>query len=214
MVTTRRRPAASAAPAEAAPARSTSAPTDEDLARPDDVVEVARILGAWGVKGAVRVKPLSADPQALFSSKRWWLEPSDRPAARVPGSAVARIPRLLRVIQAREQGETIVATAQRLEDRDQAQALAGVRVYVSRASFPTPQEGEFYWVDLIGLTVRNRQGQVLGQVDHLIETGPHAVLVVLPPDPVHESLMIPFVAAYVDRVDREAGVIAVDWDPS
>lgn len=118
------------------------------------------------------------------------------------------------MIQAREQGETIVATAQGLEDRDQAQALAGVRVYVSRASFPTPQEGEFYWVDLIGLTVRNRQGQVLGQVDHLIETGPHAVLVVLPPDPVHESLMIPFVAAYVDRVDREAGVIAVDWDPA
>ena len=118
------------------------------------------------------------------------------------------------MIQAREQGETIVATAQGLEDRDQAQALAGVRVYVSRASFPTPQEGEFYWVDLIGLTVRNREGQVLGTVDHLVETGPHCVLCVRAgDDAASDMLMIPFVDAYVDRVDREARLIEVDWQP-
>jgi hypothetical protein len=48
----------------------------------DDAVEVGRVLGAWGVKGGIRVKPFATDPQALFSSKRWFLQPPEplRPA--------------------------------------------------------------------------------------------------------------------------------------
>ena len=45
--------------------------------RPADAIEVGRVLGAWGVKGGIKVKPFSSDPQALFSSKRWFLEPSE-----------------------------------------------------------------------------------------------------------------------------------------
>ena len=117
-------------------------------------------------------------------------------------------------MQAREQGEFIVATCQDLADRDAAEALAGARVFVSRASFPTPGEDEFYWVDLIGLAVRNRQGLALGRVGGLIETGPHCVLRVQPPAADADEVLIPFVDAYVDRVDREAGLIEVDWDPA
>ena len=85
------------------------------------------------------------------------------------------------------------------------------RIFVSRASFPTPGEGEFYWVDLIGLRVVNRQHRVLGTVDGLIETGPHCVLSLRGEDPARRPTLIPFVDAYVDRVDREHGVIEVDW---
>lgn len=183
----------------------------DDPPRPADAVEVARIVGAWGIKGGLKLKAFSADPQAPFSSKRWYLEPGDRPAA---PSAKAALPRLLKVVQAREQGEFIVATCQDLADRDAAEALAGARVFVSRASFPTPGEDEFYWVDLIGLAVRNRQGLALGRVGGLIETGPHCVLRVQPPAADADEVLIPFVDAYVDRVDREAGLIEVDWDPA
>ena len=189
----------------------------DDPSRPADAVEVARIVGAWGIKGGLKLKAFSADPQALFSSKRWYLEPGERPVARPPGAAAAAaatLPRLLKVVQAREQGDFIVATAQDLDDRDAAEALAGARVFVSRASFPTPDENEFYWVDLIGLAVRNRQGLALGEVSGLIETGPHCVLRVQPPAADAGELLIPFVDAYVDRVDREAGLIEVDWDPA
>lgn len=182
---------------------------------PADAVEVARVLGAWGIKGGIKLKAFAADPQALFSSKRWFVEPPQQLVPAPPAAAAARValPRLLRVVQAREQGDGIVATCQELNDRSAAEAMAGARIFVSRASFPTPAEDEFYWVDLIGLAVHNRAGLVLGHVTTLIETGPHCVLSVQPADAAAAAVLIPFVAAYVDRVDREARIIHVDWDP-
>jgi len=184
----------------------TAPPLDEPPAWPDDAVEVGRVLGAWGVKGAFKVKPFAADPQALFSSKRWFLQPPEMAPASL------QLPRLLRVVQAREQGDAVVATAQEIADRNAAEPLKGARIFVSRASFPTPDEDEFYWVDLIGLSVVDRAGSTLGVVDGLIETGPHCVLSIQPPgDPAPPAILIPFVAAYVDGVDRAAGQIRVDW---
>jgi 16S rRNA processing protein RimM len=179
---------------------------------PADAVEVGRVIGAWGVKGGIRVKPFAADPQALFSSKRWYLQPAL--TVLPPGSRVAPpLPALLRVVQAREHGDGVVATVQDIDDRDAAQALAGARVFVPRASFPTPDKDEFYWVDLIGLAVVNRAGVELGSVSGLIETGPHCVLRVVSVGEAPRERLIPFVAAYVDAVDLPGRRIAVDWDP-
>lgn len=185
-----------------------SAAVDEQ-AWPADAVEVGRILGAWGVKGEIKVKPFSSDPQALFSTKRWFVAPPDdgvpRPRAVAPAS------RLLRIVRAREQGDAIVAQVQELEDRDAALALSGCRVFVSRASFPTPDSDEFYWVDLVGLSVSNREGQALGEVEGLIETGPHCVLRLNSLDAEGQQRMIPFVASYIDQVDLAKRILVVDW---
>jgi len=196
-----------------APAFAGPAPAPDEEAFPADAVEVGQVLGAWGVKGGLKVKPFSSDPQALFSSRRWHLQPADLVAGPRPQGA-APVPRLLRITQAREQGELIVATCRELSDRDAAQALSGARIYVSRNSFPTPDEDEFYWVDLIGLAVRNRTGELLGTVTHLIETGPHCVLCVRATQEQAAEVLIPFVAAYVDRVDLSGRTIHVDWDAS
>ena len=182
-----------------------------DSGLPEDAVEVGRILGAWGVKGWIKVQPYAEDPQALFSSKRWYLQP---PESVGPKSTVA--PQLLRVVQAREQGDVIVANIQDLNDRDAAQALRGARLFVPRSSFPTADDGEYYWVDLIGLAVVNRQGDALGEVIGLIETGPQSVLRLRPPgasEPLKpsEERLIPFVDAFVDGVDLEGKTITVDW---
>lgn len=183
-------------------------------ARPEDIVEVGRVLGAWGVKGGIRVKAFSSDPQALFAARQWFLEPGDtvlpRPAGAQP---LPPMPRLLHIMQVREQGDSVVATTEELTDRDAAQALAGARVLVSRAHFPKPDQDEFYWIDLIGLAVLNREGVALGDVIGLIETGPHCVLRLQPAVADAEERLIPFVDAYVDRVDLAARCIHVDWDP-
>jgi 16S rRNA processing protein RimM len=93
--------------------------------------------------------------------------------------------------------------------------MRGARILVSRASFPTPDADEFYWVDLIGLAVVNREGAPLGTVVGLIETGPHCVLRLAPPaEGEGAERLIPFVNAYVDRVDLGARCIHVDWDPA
>lgn len=187
------------------------AASGDEPAWPDDAVEVGRVLGAWGVKGGIRVKPFSSDPQALFSSRRWFLQPGDVVAARPAGAKPMALPRLLRITSAREQVDTVVATCQELSDRDMAQALSGARVFVPRSSFPTPDEDEFYWVDLIGTQVVNREGVDLGSVVDLIETGPHCVLRLSSVDAEGAERLIPFVSSYIDQVDLKARRVTVDW---
>jgi 16S rRNA processing protein RimM len=178
-------------------------PGFEEPGWPDDAVEVGRIVDAWGIKGGIKVLPFSSDPQALFSSRRWFLKPPE-------GARGAAVPSLLKVTDAREQGDVVVATVQEIADRNAAEALKGARVFVSRASFPTAASDEFYWVDLIGLAVINREGQALGTVADLIDTGAHSVL------RVHDGeteRLIPFVAAYIDDVNLADKKITVDWGP-
>ena len=168
-------------------------------------------MGAWGVKGEIRVKPFSSDAQVLFAGGPWYLQPSELP--RPPGARPLQpVPAEVLVLHARGQGDSVVATVQGLSDRDLAQALSGARVFVSRASFPRPNTDEFYWVDLIGLQVFNRQQLALGQVIGLIETGPHCVLRIQAAQLDTPECLIPFVAAYVDGVDMTGRRITVDWE--
>jgi len=173
---------------------------------PADAIEVGRIADAWGIKGWFKVLPHSADPQALFSSKRWFLQPSEKGAKTFTGTA------LLRVREAKEHSDVVVARCDEIEDRDAAEALKGARIFIPRSSFPTAGDDEFYWVDLIGLSVVNREGVALGQVVELLSTGPQTVLVLeYEEDGKRLERMIPFVAHFVDGVDLEARRITVDW---
>ena len=125
---------------------------------PADAIEVGRIADAWGIKGWFKVLPYSASPEALFSSKRWFLQPSEKGAKTFTGTA------LLKIKEAKDHSDSVVAHAHDIEDRNDAELLKGARIFISRASFPTPDTDEFYWVDLIGLDVVNREGLALGQV--------------------------------------------------
>jgi 16S rRNA processing protein RimM len=173
---------------------------------PADAIEVGRIADAWGVKGWFKVIPHSASPEALFSSRRWWVQPSERGAKTFSGTA------LLRIREAKEHSDAIVAMAHDVDDRSAAEALKGARIFVPRSSFPTAGKDEYYWVDLIGLDVVNREGAPMGRVKDLMSTGPQTVLVLeYEADGQPAERMIPFVAAYVDQVDLQARRITVDW---
>jgi 16S rRNA processing protein RimM len=200
-------------------------PALETAALPADAIEVGRIADAWGIKGWFKVLPHSASPEALFSSKRWFLLPPDRPMKPSRASdAAAKLgqawtePVVLRINESKDHSDTIVACAQGIDDRNAAEALRGARIFVPRSSFPTAAEGEYYWVDLIGLDVINREGLSLGQVRDLMSTGPQTVLVIeAAPEteggkPIER--MIPFVSAFVDGVDLPAKRITVDWQPN
>jgi 16S rRNA processing protein RimM len=200
-------------------------PALETAALPADAIEVGRIADAWGIKGWFKVLPHSASPEALFSSKRWFLLPPDRPmkpsrattAAATQTAQAWTEPLVLRVKESKDHSGTIVACAHDVDDRNAAESLRGGRIFVPRSSFPSAAEGEYYWVDLIGLQVVNREGLDLGQVRDLMSTGPQTVLV-LEAAPETEGgkpveRMIPFVSAFVDGVDLPAKRITVDWQP-
>jgi len=181
-------------------------PALEAAELPADAIEVGRIADAWGIKGWFKVLPHSASPEALFSSKRWYLLPAEKGVKTFSGTA------LLRVREAKEHSDTVIASAQDVDDRTAAEALKGARIFIPRSSFPTAGDDEFYWVDLIGLEVFNREGEPLGQVRELLSTGPQTVLVLEYGEggKVLER-MIPFVSAYVDSVDIAGKRITVDW---
>jgi len=205
-------PAPASLTADAAPAAS-DAPTG---ACPPDAIEVGRVLDAWGVKGWFKVQAYSAQADAVFTAKRWYLRPSpDTKALPNPGAA-SKIPPILTILAVREHGDGIVANAQGYVDRNGAESLRGAQIYISRAEFPKADPDEYYWVDLIGLDVVNRQGEALGAVIGLLDTGPHSVLRIAPPglaEPLKpdQERLVPFVSAFVDEVDQAGRVIRVDW---
>jgi len=173
---------------------------------PADAVEVGRILDAWGIKGWFKVLPYSADPEALFSAKSWFLLPAEKGTKTFAGVGQ------LRIKEAKVHSDTVVACAQGIEDRNAADSLRGARIFIARSNFPSAKQDEYYWVDLIGLEVINREGVSLGHVRELLSTAAQTVLVI---DQVQDGItvefMVPFVAVYIDDVNLDARRILVDW---
>lgn len=183
-------------------------------ALPADAIELGRVGEAWGIKGWVRIQPHSADTEALFATKDWYLQPPEPRFAR--GFSAFQGSVLSRVAEIKVHADGVVARFEGMDDRNAAEALKGVRIHLPRSAFPATPEGEYYWVDLIGLQVFNREGVDLGVVRDLMPTGPTSVLVLEYPvvqdgvETVAERL-IPFVSAYIDDVDRVARRITADW---
>lgn len=181
---------------------------------PADAVELGRVQDAWGIKGWVRILPHSADTQALLGASRWFLQPPEARFARGFSAFTGCVE--VRLAEVRHHSDGIVAHFDGMNDRNQAEALKGSRICLPRSDFPPAPEGEYYWIDLIGLEVFNRQGEHLGVVRDLLSTGPTSVLVMEHTETVDgrqqtAERMIPFVAAYIDDVDLKARRITADW---
>ena len=184
---------------------------------PEDAIEVGRILDAWGVKGWLKVLPHSTDPEALLSAGTWYLQTPDvkfRPGFSLFSGTVA-----LQIEESKIHSGSVVVKFAGLDDRTAAESLRGTRIFLSRSSFPAASVDEYYWVDLIGLNVVNREGAALGCVRDLMTTGPQSVLCIEYTSTLEDGSslgaerLIPFVAAYVDKVDIAGKCITVDWQP-
>jgi 16S rRNA processing protein RimM len=154
---------------------------------------MGRIFGSWGVRGGVRVDPYSEDPETLAGYKTWlighegqWKEYA--------------------VLEARLHTTQLVAQLAGIEDRDAALKLKGSEVAVPRDSLPQPEDGSYYWSDLVGLAVVNTGGEVLGEVKEMFSNGAQDVI-----DVVGDvQRLIPWTA--VKGVDLAARRIEVEWE--
>jgi len=155
---------------------------------------MGRIFGSWGVKGGVRVDPYTEDPETLATYKTWlvgregeWTE--------------------YRVLEARLHTTQVVAQLEGLTDRDAALKLKGSEVAVPRETLPEPDDGSYYWSDLIGLEVVNTRGEPLGAVKEMFSNGAQDVIDVVAGE---VKRLIPWTA--VQRVDMKARRIEVEWE--
>jgi len=164
------------------------------------MIVMGRIIAPYGVKGWVKIHPFGDDPLSWRKMPQWWLSADDTaPEARWQAHALKGC---------RQQGKTLVAALDGIDDRSAAEALKGCYIAAPREAMPPTEKDEYYWADLIGLAVENAEGEALGKVTTLISAGAHEVLQVNDGELEH---LIPFVPAYVDSVDTESGRIQVQW---
>lgn len=176
-------------------------PDEASEGAPADLVVLGEIGAAYGVRGAVYVRPFADDPAAWSSLPQWWLgrDSDDRSGWR---RAVLRKCTL--------HGDRLLAELDGVLDRTAAEALRGLLVGVSRQALPPTEDGEYYWADLLGLDVFNIREEPLGRVLGLIETPANAVLRV--GDGVGAERLLPFVGAVVLDVDLAGRRLRVDWE--
>ncbi|MDZ7736063.1 MAG: ribosome maturation factor RimM [Gammaproteobacteria bacterium] len=162
-------------------------------------VTLGQVVGIHGIHGSVKILSFTRPRDNIFSYPQWWLfhDNAWRPYTLCHG---------------RSQGKGLVADLEGIGDRDAARALIGADIAVSRDQLPPLPAGEYYWFDLIGLEVCRDNGESLGHVVGLEETGANDVLVVR--NEAGREQLIPYVADhYVLAVDVDAGTITVDWQP-
>jgi len=166
----------------------------EDRRQP---VILGRISGVYGVKGWVRIFSETRPRERILDYSPWQIGRA--------GTWETR-----EVKGGRRHGKGVVARLVGIEDRDAAAELIGADIAVTRSQLGDAAPGEYYWTDLEGLEVVTTDGQVLGFVEHLFETGANDVMVVKG----ERERLIPFVEPQiVRRVDFEGRRLVVDWDP-
>jgi 16S rRNA processing protein RimM len=159
---------------------------------------LGRVHGAFGVRGELKLESFTDPANAILRYQPWILRDAQGRERELAGA------------RGRLTAKGIVATCPDVDDRDAAEALRGTEVWVARSALPPPRSGEYYWVDLEGLRVVNREGVDFGRVSHLFSTGANDVLVA----EGERERMIPFLQPdYIVSIDFDAGLVTVDWDP-
>ena len=178
-------------PSNPAPGRSGAQSPDW----PDDLVVMGRLLAPRGIKGWLKVKTFTEEADALAEFPTWWLKDKHGWSAReVEESELVHL--------------GFSAKLQGVEDRNAAELMRGIDVAVPRSELPR-YDDSIYWIDLIGLEVRNEANELLGRIDSLMETGANDVMVLKLED--GKEMLVPYSEQVVKEVDLKAKKVVVDW---
>lgn len=159
------------------------------------MVVMGQLGTPFGVKGWVRIFADTEYPDSLLDYPVWYLETATGWQA-------------FDIEAAEMHAKGLVAKLAGIDDRDLIASMRNRKIAVPRRELPETEDGEYYWSDLIGLSVVNLAGESLGKVTQLLETGANDVLVLRDVD---TERLLPFVDAVVKSVDIAAALITVDW---
>lgn len=164
-----------------------------------DIVQLGRVTGLFGVRGWMKVFSDTHYREDILRYSPWLISKDGEEW------------REYKLAEGQMQGKGIIARLDGVIDRDQAAEFIDYIIAVPRSVLPTPDNGEYYWSDLIGMTVVTVDDAKLGVVSEIIETGANDVLVIQAED---KERLIPFVQPdVIKKVDLESRVITAEWDP-
>lgn len=165
---------------------------------------VGKVGAVYGVKGWLKIHSFTEDQEAILDYFPWSLKLGNKKQT-------------VDVTDWRRHNKGLVVKIDNIDDRDSAQSLVHSEIFVDKNTLPELPEGEFYWRDLIGMSVVTDKGYDLGQVSDLLETGSNDVLVVKANRNDgfgKKERLIPYIEDQVIMsVSSENKQICVDWDP-
>lgn len=158
---------------------------------------MGRVVAPYGVFGWLKIVPDTEEFDGLLDYKTWWIGKDNDW-------------RELKVESAKVHNDVLVVKLLSLDDRDAAVACKGKQIAVPRASLPKLKGEEYYWSDLIGLTVKNQQNVDFGKITDVFATGANDVIVAKSDSGLER--LIPYIAQVIVEVDLDAKTMLVDWD--
>ncbi|WAJ71237.1 ribosome maturation factor RimM [Catenovulum adriaticum] len=173
------------------------------MAQPENNIVVGRLGAVYGIKGWLKVSSFTDEPESIFSYSPWsvgrdklWQE--------------------VNIVEWRRHNKGLIVKLENVDVREKAQLLTGMDICVSPEQFPDLSEDEYYWRDLVGLSVVNLNGYNMGVVKSLLETGSNDVLVVKGNTNDAFSIserLIPLIEDQVIKsIDTDTKLITVDWE--
>lgn len=169
----------------------------------DDVhhlIKIATLKKPYGIKGWLWVFSDTDNRADIFKMPNWQLK-----------TATGFKP--LTVREWRHQGSGLVASFNEIPDRNTAETMNGATIWVDKANLPELGDDEYYWSDLVGLTVINTDGENLGVIKEMFETSAHEIISIKPTtDSIDgEDRLIPWHSDVVLNVDLSAKTMLVAW---
>jgi 16S rRNA processing protein RimM len=160
-----------------------------------EYVVIGKLGSTHGIQGWLKLYSFTEPATNIMIYKPWYLE-----------EAVGW--KLIKLEASKKHAKNIIIKLAGYDTPEQARLLTGKKIAVLRSQLPPLNKDTFYWSDLQGLTVINKNGAVLGKVIYLLETGSNDVLVVKG-DKEHA---IPYLVDVIVNVDLASQVIYVNWE--
>lgn len=161
----------------------------------DELVELAAVVRAHGLRGELSLKPFNPESELLRELKQVVLKLPD-------GTLRTHVVR-----GARGHADNLILALEGVNDRNASEPLRGSLVCVPRSALPAPEEGEVYLVDLVGLEARDTEGKAFGRVDDIVQYPSVACLLVKGPA---GSWEVPDTERYLAEIDLEAGYVVIE----
>lgn len=162
----------------------------------DNLIAVGRISGTHGIRGQLRLHSYSGNLESLQAAKNVLI--------RFPAGA----PRQIQLKKAAYHSGKFLLTLEGFDTIEKAQELTGGELLLLREQLPPPDADEYYWQDLLGLSVVTDAGQTLGTIKDILETGANDVYLVRN-DATKREYLIPAIASVISSVNLHAGTMTI-----
>ena len=167
-------------------------------------ITLGKVGAVYGIKGWLKIHSFTGETDAILDYFPWSLKLGNKTQT-------------VDITDWRKHNKGLIVKVAGIDDRDVAQALVGSEIQTSEAALPELSQDDFYWRDLIGMSVVTNKGYDLGVVSDMMETGANDVLVVkanLNDGFSKKERLIPYLFEQViESVSIENKQICVDWDP-